>query len=415
MQKLHFVSLLTMSAFLTITLTTDPLTLIPLDINPTILQQNKKQALLNIHYNVPSPGGIETHLLIFNKLFAQQAIPHTLLTSKHSTWIVNTINQPANPYGLHCHLYNHDEVNPTSTDILNTCKEKQISTIICNWEGPLLDASLDAAKTHPTKLIFVHHNFKEDFTDQNIEKFNQLSAIVAVSPVVTESLHRLQKSGRLQVKNIMHISPFWDEDKFLTFKPTRSKQDFFKQKFNLTFTDNDPVICSVANLYWCKNQQLLLHAAANLLHTKNKKFHLILAGEGDDLPKLEQLARELNITSCTHFVGRTLEVPELLHHIDLHVLPSSHEGFGLVQLEAAMMKKPFLAATKTAAERIIQHGITGFIFENNNAQDLANKLETLIDNPKLRQTMGQNAYNFVRQHYANKILFNKWIDLLEKI
>ncbi len=369
---------------------------------------------LNLHYRFPSQGGLESHLLMFNKVFEQHQVSNTLLTSQHSTWLVKNINLPPSHYGPTCRTYHHEGLNPSIFDIINTCKDLHPSTIICNWMDQLPNC-IKAAKNHSAHTIYMHHTPKDSFTADEIMQLNQTNGIITVSPTLAMHLKKLQETGVITVKHLEHIAPFWDEDQFLGFKPTRSKKDFFINQLQLNIPDDSPVICSVANLYWYKNHKLLLHAIDQLIHKRQKKFHVILAGDGSRKNELITLTRELNLTDYVHFVGKIHEVPELLYHADFHVLPSSNEPFGLTHLEAATMKKPFVGATETGAAEFIQHGVTGFIFENNNAQDLADTLEKLLDNPALCKIMGENAYTFVHQNYSNEALFKKWMIFLKQM
>lgn len=375
--------------------------------------EHKKHVLLNLHFRCPDPGGIESHLVGLNKIFAQNGIDNTVVTSKHSSFLLNAINQRSN-YGPLCETYEHDEFDATVNDLQQLCKKHRASTIVCNWLGSL-DPSIIATGASKTKIIYMHHNFDANFGLDDIARLNKTKGIIAVSPMITQHLKRLQEAGTITVKHITHIAPFWDEDKFLHYKPTRSRTDFLKQAFNIIINNDYPIICSVANLYWYKNHKVLLNALGILQNQHRLKFHLLLAGDGPERTNLETQTRELGLTHCVHFLGKTLEVVELLHHADLHVLASSHESFGLAHLEAAMMQKPFIGASGTGAEGFIQNGVTGLIFENNNGQDLAEKLLMLLDNAKLRDLMGKRAYRFTRQHYAVEVLFNKWVAFLEKI
>ncbi len=372
------------------------------------------QTLLNLHFKCPDPGGIESHLLGFNQIFTQHNIKNVILTSKHSTFLIDALHKPTQINGQSYRTFDHASFDPKKDDLEGICGKDNIGIIIGNWLGHL-SPSIEATKGLPVKIIYMHHNFDASFDEKEIEKLNHVSGIIAVSPKLTDRFKELQKTKSLTVKNIVHIAPFWNEDKFIDFKPTQSKKTFFKEVFNLELIDGNPIISSVANLYWYKNHKVLLKALGLLHKNYQTKFHLVLAGDGPDRTNLEILTKELNLESCVHFIGKTLEVPELLYHSDLHVLPSSHESFGLVHLEAAMMKKPFIGATGTGAEGFIQQGITGFIFQNDNAQDLADKLKTLLDNQALRIAMGKRAFAFTRQHYANKVLFNKWIEFLDNI
>ncbi len=384
------------------------------NINTLPITDNNPPSILHLHFKCPDPGGIESHLIGLNKIFNEKGIKNIVLTSKYSTFLIDALNQPAQENGKSCRTFDHPLFDPINTDIQAIYEKDNVAVIVSNWPGGL-NSSVNFAEHFPVKLVYMHHNFVHDFDDTEIENLNKTNGILAVSPIAAAYFKELSNSEKIQVKNIEHMAPFWDEDKYLTYQLKYTKKEFFKNTFNLDITDDYPIICSVANLYWYKNHQVLIKALGLLHHKDQTKFHLILAGDGPERKKLEQLTASLKLTNYVHFIGKTLEVPELLYHADLHVLPSSHESFGLVHLEAATMKKPFVGATKTGAEGFIQQGITGFIFENNNAQDLAEKLKILLNDSTLRKTMGEKAFTYVRQHYANKVIFDKWVDFLGKI
>lgn len=362
---------------------------------------SKKKIILNLHHSHAETGGIENHLRIFNKVFADNGIENIVLTSKNSTYMVNNLTT--------FKTYNHNDYNPRKEDVTAICQEYDVSTIVCNTPYQI---NLCLGLNIP--IIYVHHHFRYNFSPDEINHFNHVQGIVTVSPIVGEYLQNLQRIGTLKVKHVIHCAPFWDDATFLMFKPTRTKEQFFKEEFNLDLTDQHPIISMVAMMYWCKNQAVLLKAA-DLLRKQNKTFHIMLAGDGEDEPMLKNLAKDLKLDACVHFIGKTFKVAELLYHSDIHLLSSSHESFGLVHLEAATMKKPFIAATETGAGGFIQNGITGLIFENNNVQALAKTLTLLIDQPKLRTTLGEKAYKFVQDHYTTEALFQIWKTFLHDV
>ena len=131
--------------------------------------------------------------------------------------------------------------------------------------------------------------------------------------------------------------------KFLNFNPTESKVDFFRKNFNV-YIDNHPVICMIANLFKYKNHELLLNAIANLIHKDKILVEIFLAGDEGDVSQasLQQLASNLKISKHVHFLGFTKLIPELLYYSDIKVLCSKKEAFGIVLMEAALMKKPII-------------------------------------------------------------------------
>ena len=366
-----------------------------------------ESTILNLHFGTPDPGGIESHLVMFNKIFNANGLATKVLTSSHASFVVNTLNQRGNPYGTPCATFKHNDFIPRTGDII----EQDPTIVICNWIGQLA-ATLKVREFMPVKIFYVQHNYFVDFTPEEMQQLNQVDGIVAVSPMVTKHFNNLSKQGILKVPVIKNIAPFFDDHKFLAFTPQRTKKEFLAQEHGLIFEDNYPIITMIGNMYYYKNQDLLIRAADILAKHRNKKFHILLAGDGPDLQAHKNTVQRLGLEKQIHFLGKVLNTPELLYHADIHALASSNESFGLVHVEAALMKKPFIGATKTGIESQIQNGVNGFVFENNNVLDLANKLEFLLDNPTQLSRMGENAYKFVRQEFSAETTFKKWQEFL---
>ncbi len=65
------------------------------------------------------------------------------------------------------------------------------------------------------------------------------------------------------------------------------------------------------------------------------------------------------------------------------------------------MKKPLIAATETCAVDRVINGKTGYLFKNNDVDDLAEKIEVLVDNRDLRIQMGKAAQELALREFAN--------------
>lgn len=97
--------------------------------------------------------------------------------------------------------------------------------------------------------------------------------------------------------------------------------------------DNKYVIGNVGRLHFQKNQMLLLDIFKGVLNL-NKQSVLMLIGEGDDKEKLQKRAIELGILDNVMFMGARNDVSELLQAMDVYVMPSRFEGFGIAAIEA---------------------------------------------------------------------------------
>lgn len=132
-----------------------------------------------------------------------------------------------------------------------------------------------------------------------------------------------------------------------------------------------------------KNVDLVLHALASL---KDRfEFEYTVAGEGGLRPELERLADSLGLGERVRFVGRVSDAAlcNLYGSADLFVLtasivPGSHEGFGIVYLEAAASGVPSLAARLAGAAEAVAEGRSGFFVDTPDVASLSNALARFL-------------------------------------
>jgi phosphatidylinositol alpha-1,6-mannosyltransferase len=117
---------------------------------------------------------------------------------------------------------------------------------------------------------------------------------------------------------------------------------------------------------------------------------LWIAGDGDDRQRLETLAEELDLTDAIVFAGRVsdAELDRLYRRCRFFVMPSLHEGFGLVFLEAMRAGKACIGAPGAAAE-IIQHDVTGLVVDPARSDALVSALLRLFDERQTCEMFGR--------------------------
>ena len=132
-----------------------------------------------------------------------------------------------------------------------------------------------------------------------------------------------------------------------------------------------------------KNIDLTIRA----LHALRERFNFeyTVAGAGNQRPELERLVAELGLSSRIRFVGKvTIDQLRVLYsQADLFVLtssiiPGSHEGFGIVYLEAAAAGVPSLAARLAGAVEAISEGASGFFVEQPTVGELSTALARFL-------------------------------------
>jgi glycosyltransferase involved in cell wall biosynthesis len=134
-------------------------------------------------------------------------------------------------------------------------------------------------------------------------------------------------------------------------------------------------IGSIGRLVDQKDYPTLFRAFKKLL-LKYPNSELYIVGDGNNKSALESLVMELAINNKVHFLGRTQYIFEFLSLIDVFILPSKYEGFGLVLLEAMLSKKPILASNNSSIPEVLGLGFPG-LFETSNIEDLWNKIDLI--------------------------------------
>jgi len=114
-----------------------------------------------------------------------------------------------------------------------------------------------------------------------------------------------------------------------------------------------------ARLFPVKGVALALHAA-KLLNAAAVNVELHIAGAGPELPRLQSLARDLNIASICHFRGAVADMRRFYHDIDCLLHPPLTEAFGLVAIEAAAHGCPVIAAAVDGLPEAVEDGVSGY-------------------------------------------------------
>lgn len=176
---------------------------------------------------------------------------------------------------------------------------------------------------------------------------------------------------------------------------------------------NSKFITLVANLrHEVKNQPMFLRAAQKVLQSF-PDAHFILAGEGELKENLENLAKDLQISVNTHFIGRCTIVPELLSISYTGVLTSFNEGFSNSILEYMAAGKSVVATNVGGASEAIVENESGFLIESNNDKDLAEKLIWLLENPDKNTEFGKKGREIVEQKFSCEAQLKNTIELYQ--
>ena len=166
-----------------------------------------------------------------------------------------------------------------------------------------------------------------------------------------------------------------------------------------------------------KNLQMMIEAVEELL--PRYRLHLVIAGEMSNhfheeyYQKVSAYVKEHKLESVVTLLtnlDRSAVVKEY-KRADVFVLPSTDEPAAVSHLEAMAFSIPAVSGNNNGTANYIRNGITGYIFEDNDKEDLKEKMEKIISDQDNLMKMGAAAY----QHVKDNFQFENYQEQIEKI
>jgi glycosyltransferase involved in cell wall biosynthesis len=226
--------------------------------------------------------------------------------------------------------------------------------------------------------------------------------IVAVSRYVADSARR-HLHARPERTTVIH-----NGIDTTVFRPG-TPEERSRARAEMGASADDFVVLSVARMTPQKGHAVLLEAFAGL--PVSSPTRAVFAGDGGLRPALEARAREMGVADRVRFLGVRSDVPDLMRGADVVVLPSIHEGFGLVLAEAMASGLPVVASDTGPVPEIVEHERTGLLFPPGDAPALSAALVRMLDNGPERAAMGVRG----RERAVAEFSFDTMIGRLEAL
>ena len=142
--------------------------------------------------------------------------------------------------------------------------------------------------------------------------------------------------------------------------------------------------------------------SAGLIHNAVPRAQFLLVGDGPLRDKLEAQAIGLGLDGVAHFVGRQKDVRPYLASMDVFLISSAFEGFGIAPAEAMAMGVPVVATDVEGLRNIVRPGETGLLgaFDDDVVPTLSQLVVSLIEDPERCATMGVAARASVESRFS---------------
>ena len=206
---------------------------------------------------------------------------------------------------------------------------------------------------------------------------NQSDAVTAVSEDLRKQTYEHFKINR----DIDVIPNFIDFGRF-----NKKPREHFKQ---MIAPNGEKIIIHTSNFRKVKRIEDVIAVFAQII--KEIPAKLLLIGDGPERSHIEKVSREFNTCDWVTFLGKQEAIEEILSIGDLFILPSESESFGLAALEAMACEVPVISSNAGGIPEVNIHGVTGYLSNVGDVNDMAQNAITLLKDPQLLAKFRKNA------------------------
>ncbi len=244
-------------------------------------------------------------------------------------------------------------------------------------------------------LVVINHGVR-------VEKFLKADYVLAVNSYFTQKLIEAGMDERraIAVPNMIEVS----EDFIPIEKPK------FRKVIRLG---------ALGRLYPEKNFDKVLYAMKYLRDEKDIETNFVIGGIGPQQKALEALAKDLDLEDNFKILGWTEDKKKFFEDIDIFLLPSWGETFGIVLLEAMLYNTPIITSDSWGPDEIIENDFDGIKVSRNDAEAmpllLGDAIKRLNDDQNFAKELAKNAHKKFFERFEANVVVKKLEGLFEKI
>ncbi len=355
----------------------------------------------------PIPGGIEDHLYnLCNELKDKCKIQVVVSNSKLRSEVSNVEGVKVSRMANFGQIFS-TSFCPTMPFWLNKFDSDIIHIHLPN---PMAHLSYIIARPKGKLIVMWHSDiirhkfFLKLYRSHLIKLLKNAKAIIATSPIYINHSSFLNK-----FKDKIAVIPLGiDTSRFAL------TQKILKMVSNIRKNFGNRILLFVGRLVYYKGLEYLIESMDEI------EANLLIIGKGKLEKKLKKFTQRSLDKNKIYFLGNVSheEIISYFHACDIFVLPSIErsEAFGIVQLEAMACGKPVISTSlTTGVPWVNQNGITGIVVPPRNPNALAEAINMLIEDPKMREKYGRNGKERVKKEFNKALVAKRVLKLYKEI
>ena len=187
----------------------------------------------------------------------------------------------------------------------------------------------------------------------------------------------------------------------------------FLEKYKINY-NGEFLVGIAARLDKVKDHETFIKACKETLEI-NPDIIFLIAGDGDEQKKLEEMAKSFGIEKNIYFLGFVRDKYSFFNAIDINVLTSISESFPYVILEAAMLSVPTVSTKTGGIPEIIKDDYTGYLFPIGNYKSLSRYILDLYDKRDKLKELGDNIKREVVEKYSHLSMGERQKEIYDEI
>ncbi len=281
--------------------------------------------------------------------------------------------------------------------------------------GNMMGALLRRSTGLPV-VTTVHSDWKLDYLGRPLSR-------LTYGTINARALRRLDyRIGVSDAMTDLLISRGFDPDRIFTIyngldftpRPAALSRADYLRSVGLDADAESVVVGIAARLNPVKDIATLVRGFAKAW-TDHPNLRLLIAGDGEESDRLKALARELGVERQVCFAGWVSDTDSFYNAIDVNTLTSLSETFPYSLTEGARAHLPTVASRVGGVPYLIEHGVTGLLFEAGDADALAGHLAALAGDAELRRHLGERLYEKARADFSLESTLRRQLSIYKTI
>lgn len=228
---------------------------------------------------------------------------------------------------------------------------------------------------------------------------NNSDAVTSVSQSLKDDTLRL-----FNIKKEIEVVP--------NFIDTKKYENLYSDcERELIASKNEKIITHISNIRKVKRVDDVIEIFDRI--QKKLPAKLVIVGDGPEKESLENLCKKKGIDEKVLFVGNSHEVDKILCFSDLFILPSEHESFGLVALEAMVCGVPVISSNAGGLPEVNIHGESGYLSDVGNVDEMAENALKILENNGTHQLFKRKAKENA-QRFETKLIVPLYEEIYKK-